>query len=333
MTGPERVMAAVEGREADRVPATATLSLYGARLTACPLQEYYNDPRRYAEGQAAVWEEFRPDILFTPFLAAAETLAFGGRVRYFPDSPPNMSEPAFESAERFLARPAPGIGGDPHIRYIREATAMIAEARGDDCVLAGLFFSPLDLPPLAIGIDAWLDCLLFDRPTARGILDAMTVYFRSRVNAFFADGAVFVALPVVFCNPAVVGRAIAEDLALPALRKAFADLDGPVVIHHGGSPMNGYLASLVDLPGVIGFVADKGDRLREARGAIGGKVLLGNVDGPTLNKRKAEEVAAQRRAILEDRKGDPHFILASSAADIPYDTPAENIRAFLGAGR
>ncbi len=40
MTALERVMAAIEGKMQSRPPFTMTLSLYGARLTNCPLSEY-----------------------------------------------------------------------------------------------------------------------------------------------------------------------------------------------------------------------------------------------------------------------------------------------------
>lgn len=83
---------------------------------------------------------------------------------------------------------------------------------------------------------------------------------------------------------------------------------------------------------MIGFVVDQTDGLDKSRDKIGAsKVLLGNIDGPTLNKRTPEQIRARCMSVLNGRRADPHFILASSGADISFSTPAENIRAIIEA--
>ncbi|MEQ8224253.1 MAG: uroporphyrinogen decarboxylase family protein, partial [Candidatus Eremiobacterota bacterium] len=107
MNSLERVTCAIRGEVSDRPPVSVTLSMYGARLTGCPLEKYYTDAAAYAEGQSAVKEIFQPDIIFTPFVLTAEGEAFGSRVKFFQNQPPNMSEPSVKSAEEFLKLPVP----------------------------------------------------------------------------------------------------------------------------------------------------------------------------------------------------------------------------------
>jgi uroporphyrinogen decarboxylase len=330
MTGRERVAAAMRGEDADLAPATATLSLYGARLTGCPLPEYFNDPGRYAEGQAAVAAAFDPDILFTPFLATAETEIFGGRARYPPRAAPNMIAPGFATAADFVAGGMPDLDHHPRIDYLRKATRSLVEGSGGRAV-AAVFFSPVDLPALAMGIETWLETLLFDEEMAMRAIELASEYFVARSRFFFEDGVDVLALPLVFCNPSIVTRWIAERLAVPALERAFESAGGPIILHHGGSPVNLLASSWCGLPRVAGLVIDARDRFADSRREVGSElVLLGNVDGPTLGSRSAEWCAAQHDRILSDRSGDPHFILATSAADVSWDTPPENIAAFLG---
>ena len=84
MTGMERVIAALHGAGADHRAFTMTLSLYGAKLTSCPLNEYYTIPEQYLKGQMAVAQQCRPDIIFTPFALALEAQAFGSDIVFLP---------------------------------------------------------------------------------------------------------------------------------------------------------------------------------------------------------------------------------------------------------
>ncbi len=330
MTGLERVKAALGGSPSDLVPATATLSLYGARLTSCPLAEYYNVSERYVEGQQAIAAAFDPDILFTPFLAAAETEIFGGRARYFPRAAPNMVSPGCSGAAEFVERGLPDLKGDPRIAYLRRATRGLAE-RSEGRAVAAVFYSPMDIPPLAMGIEVWLETLLFHEELALEVISLATEYFIERSGFFFEDGADVLALPLVFCNPLIVTKWVAEHIAAPALAKAFAAAGGPIILHHGGSPINEIVAAFRGLPAVVGLVIDAKDSFSSTRRELGDEiVLLGNIDGPTLATRTSGSCAELRELILKDRAGDPRFILASSAADVAWETPPQNIAAFLG---
>ena len=74
--------------------------------------------------------------------------------------------------------------------------------------------------------------------------------------------------------------------------------------------------------------AARASLLAEARDALGpDSVLLGNLEGPALATKPPEFILAECQRILADRAGDPHFILATSQADIPYNTPLDHIAA------
>jgi hypothetical protein len=50
-----------------------------------------------------------------------------------------------------------------------------------------------------------------------------------------------------------------------------------------------------------------------------------------MEKRGPERIRQLATAALEGRKEDPRFILASAAADVPWDTPEGNIDAVRAA--
>lgn len=328
MNGRERIFAALAGAPVDRPAFTALLSLYGARLTECPLTHYYTDSAAYAHGQAAVAETFQPDILFPPFLATAEGEAFGSTVKYFDNQPPNLSHPAIASTEEIPLCSPPDVDGHPRLLFIREALRHLVSAHGSETAIPGSLLSPVDVPLMIMGIGGWLQTVLFDPDDAKRMLDITIPYFIKFANALLDDGADFLVIPAAFLNPSVVTRSIAEEFTLPILREVFKEVHGPIVLHHAGGPFLSFLDLYTGLPNVVGFVLDYTDSFVEAREKLGPEILfLGGLDGPNLCKHRAEEIEDQCSALLENRRDDARFVLATSGADVALETPPENIHA------
>ena len=330
----ERVFAAVEGKPVDRPAVTLTLSLYGAKLTGCPIEEYYSNPQAFANGQSAVNEEFQPDMLFTPFALATEGEAFGSKVAYPNNYAPNIARPAVGSAEEAARLSIPDVDSHPRLLFIRESIRLMAAQHGGKVPIVGVMFSPIDLPALIMGIDAWLDTLLFDEALAKRVIDMTTRFFIKWANALLSDGANLLIFPCNFSNPEIVTEKILKEVAIPVYQEAFSQVKGPMVIHHGGARIAPFLAHYNSLPNVAAFVIDSRDTFHESRQKVGAnRVLLGNIDGPTLLKKDPETISEECNKLLSDRCNDRHFIMATSNADVAYDTPIENIHAMVRAAK
>lgn len=328
LTSFERVIAALEGRTTGRLPFTMTLSLYGARLSGCPLTEYYRNPERYAEGQDRVVDLIDPDILFAPFALPLEAEAFGSELVFLPDNPPNIRKPAFRNPEDFAACELPTAGDHAGLSYLLESVGKLSKKYRGQKPVCAVLTAPVDLPALIMGIDMWIDTLLFHEQLAEAILDKAILHFSGLANALLAEGAGFIATPIMFSHPAVLYKKMIDEQILPALRRAFAQVNGPLVFHHGGNPIVPLLEDYLSLPNVAAFAVDHRDSLAEARRITGpSRLLLGNLNGPTLSRLPASEIMDKVDRILSDRANDPCFIFATSAADVPWNTPAGTLAA------
>lgn len=327
MTSLDRVLAALQGQAQPRPPFTMALSLYGAKLTGCPLSEYYRRPECYAEGQEAVVDLCAPDILFSPFALPLEGEAFGCELKFLPTSPPNIKKPAVRTADACMELPFPDIDSHPSILYLRETVRRMAGKYHGKTPICGIMTACVDLPKMLMGIDMWIETLLFAPDKATIILEKAHNHFVRLANALFRDGADFIGLATMATSPRVLFPKLIDTVILPALERSFQELIGPVVFHHGGNPMAGLLKSYLDLPNVAGFLVDHRDSLAEARALLGPeRLLLGNLNGPTLSKTPMARVLQTVDTILKDRADDPFFIFSTSAADVPLDTPAELLR-------
>ncbi|MEI7733064.1 MAG: uroporphyrinogen decarboxylase family protein [Verrucomicrobiota bacterium] len=328
MNSLERILATLAGQPVDRRPFSLTLCLYGARLTGCPLPEYYSNPTAYALGQAAVAERFAPDILFGPFALAAVAEAFGAETRWFPEHPPILKRPAATSVAEALKLPLPDPSGHPRLTYLRETTRQMAAQSAGTVPIAGVLTCLTDFPALLVGFEAWMECLLFAPEQARELMARLNPWFIELANGLLEAGAAFVAMPAVFISPAMLPRGTVTGVTLPALREAMAGIRGAVVLHHAGGPFLSHLDLLPGLPHLAAMVVDHTDDLGLCRAALGPEpTLIGGMDGPNLGTLSAAGAAVQARAALENRRADARFILGSTGPDVPYDTPPENLLA------
>lgn len=328
MNATQRILATLAGRPLDRRAVTPVLSLYGAKLTGCPLETYYRDPAAYARGQAAVHEAFRPDVLFGPFDFPSLGEAFGGELHFFADQAPNLKRPGLPSLAEWERRPLPDPATHPLLTYYPEAIRRMVAAAGGEVPVAACLPPPIDLPILIFGMEAWLELVLFDEPAARRVLDRITPWFLECARLLYAAGATFIAMPCAFVSPAILPRERTAAVMIPALTAALARIGGPVVLHHGGAPLLAHLDLLAGLPAVVGYVNDEHDNLASARRILGSEpVMFGGPQAARLAGMAVAEIMQQCAALLADRRADPHFILCNSGPDIPWPTPPENIHA------
>lgn len=337
MTAAERVMAAFTGEESDRPPFTLTLSLYGARLTGAPLDRHYTDPVLYAQGQARVADLVAPDIIFAPFALAREAEAFGAGLAYHPDGPPTVRTHPCRPPRDAASLPLPSVDASPGLAYLRESVRRLADHFGGSVPLAGVLTAPADLPVMLMGLEGWLETLLFEPDLADAILAATAEHFATMAGELAAAGASCIAIPLMLANPRLVTPAVISRSIVPPLARAFARSPLPIILHHGGNPATPFLPVVKELPNVAGFVIGPGDSFGEARAMVGeGRLLLGNLNGPVLNRLTPGQARKRTEEILGARRGDRHFILASSSADVPLDTPPETLLAIrdavVGAG-
>jgi hypothetical protein len=125
--------------------------------------------------------------------------------------------------------------------------------------------APSDLPILLMGMENWLQVLLFEPELAEAWSTLALDHFEALAAAYFKAGASFLVTPVMMVNPALVDSGMSKRLILPLLREAFARLGGPIVFHHGGNRIAKCIGNLKDLPNVAGFVVDEGDSLSAVR--------------------------------------------------------------------
>ncbi len=334
MNSYERVMNTLQGIPADRVPVFAVLGAYGGRVTGTDLQTIYTDTIAYVAGQNAVRNLFGLDMVTTPFDYSAIVEAFGGKVAYFRDQAPNMKKPAVSTALEAMSIPLPDPHSSARLPLIIESSRQLSEIYYQEVPVFAVVPGPGALPVLILGMEAWMETLLFDYNTALKLLEYSSRFFVSWTNAFLEAGVTGIVVTESMGAAEITTREIFKNKLMPHIHNTFSLINGPIVFHHGGGCISQILDLLPGLPNLAGVVIGSKDSLSEARSKIGSDfLLLGNIDNLSYPSMSVEEMKKQCLDRLETAAPPGRFILCNSGADIPVSTPPGNIQAMLDASK
>lgn len=324
----ERIQASLLGKPVDRRPFLPVLSLYGARLTGCPIPQYYADPVAYAQGQAAARELFEPDILCAPFAFGLIGEAFGSSLHYFADMPPNIRRPAISSLRQWDSLVMPDIDTHPNFVYIWECIRRMKADHGDAMPIILPIPGPVDVPILIMGLESWLETVLFDPDGARRVMEKIITLYIRMLNRAFENGAALAVVTCGFASPSIVTREILASFTRPILEEVLPQLIGPVILYATGAPFLAHLDMLTGLPSVVGFSIDQRDDPTKARQILGSEMALCfGVNVTSLPEMSTMEVEDVCRGLLESQRHEMRVMLSSCGPDITWETPPENIHA------
>ncbi|MDD2736410.1 MAG: uroporphyrinogen decarboxylase family protein [Desulfuromonadaceae bacterium] len=332
MNSYQRVMGTLSGQPVDKLPVFAVLGAYGGKLTHTDLRTLFSDASAYVAGQQALQREFGFDLVMTPFVYTAISEAFGGETAWSDTQAPNMKRPGVRTAEEVLSAPLPDPQKSGLLPVVLDATRRLAGLYKEQVPIIGVLPGPAVMPSLIIGMEQWLETVLFDEVLARKLLDHTAPFFVSWANALLDAGADCLVITEGMAAAEIAPRALFSERFLPCITASFAQINGPKVLHHTGGCINHILDLLPGLPGLVGVAVGSRDDLAEARRLIGPDVtLIGNLDNLSFPSASADKMSELSRSCLQTAAPSGHYILANSGADIPLTTPPENLRAMLAA--
>ena len=248
----ERVMNTIKGLPVDRVPVFAVLGAYGGKISRNDLRTLYTDASAYISGQQCVYDTFGFDLILAPFDYSAIAEAFGGEAVFFPDQPPNVKRPVAHRSEEALDLPLPDPRTAARLPFILEAVRKLAKIYKDEVPVFAAIPGPCSMPVLLLGMERWMEIMLFEESTAQKILDFTGIFFTSWANALLESGATALIMTEGIAAAEITTRKLFAERLRPHLRTILAGVKGPMVFHHTGGIINHIIDMVPGLPNVIG---------------------------------------------------------------------------------
>ncbi|MGC8742800.1 MAG: uroporphyrinogen decarboxylase family protein [Verrucomicrobiia bacterium] len=325
MTGKERIIAHIEGKEVDCLPLMPITMMFAADTAGVKYGQYAADYRILVESQLRVVEKYDFDYVSCISDPAREAADCGAKIEYFENQPPAIVEEEAllldKSRLATLKMPDPLGGGRMSDRV--NAAALFKEKVKNDKLIEGWIEGPCAEAADLRGINnLMLD--FYDDPTFVTDLFEFVVEMELR----FAKAQIEAGIDLMGVGDAaasLIGPVFYERFVFPFEKKlvdGLHKLGTRVRLHICGntrkilSGMGKLGCEIVDLD----FLAP----MSEGRAAMGeNQILLGNIDPVrVLRDGSPEDVTAE---IAKCHRESGARYIVGAGCEVPRNTPQENV--------
>lgn len=338
MNGRERILAALEGRQPDRVPVMLHNFMMAAREAGLTQAEFRSDPENIARAFIRAVEKYGYDGILVDVDTATLAGAVGVPVDYPEDEPARCIGGCLDDLARVSELPPPGVAADGRIQIWLEAVRRLVEHFGDEIAIRGnCDQAPFSLASMIRSPQAWMMDLVDEdnRENVFAILDYCTEATCQFIRLMAETGAHLTSNGDSPAGPEMISPRMYREFALPYEKKVAAEAHAagmPYVLHICGntSPI---LDDLLEA-GADGVELDYKTDTARAHDALAGRTcFIGNIDpSGVLALGSVADVQRETARLLAIFADTPRFILNAGCA-IPPTTPPENIQSMIRTAR
>jgi len=334
MNSLERISAAINMQDPDRVPVIAQVFGHAGIVSGASLSEYVRSGELLAACQMKALKRYEYDAVFALMDVCVETEALGSSLTYRTHQYPAVTFHAFSKDTNLesLSIPDPREAG--RMPELLKAAKILRTELGDDVLVVGCVLGPMTLATQLVGMKEALYMAIDDSEGFARLLNFCTDVLIRFGTAQVEAGA---HLPIVFepsGSPAVIPFQFFREFVLPCLTRLFHHLKGAGSLANwlhiagpAGSILPFYEQAGVDIAN-FDFCVDP----KDAQKALPRTCLDGNIKPLDFVEEPPETIARESTRLMNlfaDRRG---FIL-SSGCEIPPEARPENIAAMVSAAR
>lgn len=315
-------------REAEKPWVAPLMGYPGARMTGTTLQVNVQDAEFHAESILKLHETFSPDCIFPMMDLAVEAGAMGLPIRFGENESPTVECHPVKSKEDLRLLEATDAFADKRLASFVETTRVLRQTI--DTALGTYVTGPFTLAGLMMGATQAAVATLRNPALLHQVLmfaSEVIIGYAERLEEAGADMIVILEPTAVMLSPKAFGEFSGRYVANMVERIGVTPIlhvcgnTTPLIGEMCKTGVEGLsLDAVVDFPGI-------------ARTIPSDVALIGNINPVSvMASGKPEDVRREVRRLVDGMKPYPNFIL-STGCDLPFETPIENIRAFMDEGR
>lgn len=301
----------------------------GAKLTNTTYKQNLTDTRIQYSSVKAIFTRFLPDGIF-PFMdLTVEAEALGLSIKFPENEPPSIINHPVKDIEslNIIRKSWKGISGRMNI-FIDVVKKMAEELN----TLKGAYvIGSFTLAGELMGVnDIAINTLLMP-DLVKDVIDFSVEVISSYTSALFDAGADVVV--VLEPTAVILSPAMYEEFSLKPFKKLLSNVgDKPLILHICGNTT--HLVENMSKSGAVGLSLDSDVNFSEVIKKVPENIaLIGNINPVKVIMQGTPPIVEKEVMELKDKMKDYENFILSSGCDIPFDTPLENIEAFMRAGR
>jgi uroporphyrinogen decarboxylase len=328
----ERVMTAIDGKKADRVPVVPIIREWCLKQVNFKFTDAMKYPEKYVYAQYYCLREFGYDVVWDPLAVHAESGAMGSVIELTEEFPPKIVDYPVKDYEKDLPKlkmlDPQRDGWLPHILEVHRQLKNLC--RGEYPVV-GYVQAPFRHAAMLRGGDLIYRDIHKKPDHLRDLLKITTESQILWGKALIDAGADIILIADPTSSGDAVSKKTWQEFGAPHVTEvvtALKDYSPVKIMLHICGDTNDRLESMLNT-GVDCLSVDQKVDLARAREVLGPKAcILGNVDpGSLLTFGKPDEITERAEKCIEEAGQNGAFILSGGCLIV--DAPPENFKAMV----
>lgn len=334
ITGMDRLAAAINGEESDRIPVFCNLLDQGARELGMSIKEYYSRGEYVAEGQLRMRAKYGYDNLWSLFYVGKEAQLLGCRKTiYAADGPPNIGEMVIRTYDDVGKLQVPDdITGHPAFEESLTCLKILSAEAGGKYPICAYLTASLTLPAILMGMEKWLELFLAGPVDVRDeLLAKCSDFFHKQIKAYRDAGANVLIYSNPFGSTDFIPMRLFREVSLTWMERDLKPVGTRGVVYYcGSSKLNNVIDQVIERLGLSVFYLSPLDDIAEGKKIIAGRGLCcGVINDIKLMDWSKEEIRREVKRMIDQGKPGGRFLFGTLV--MPYNIPEESILAMLEA--
>jgi uroporphyrinogen decarboxylase len=315
----ERVVAALNHQEADRVPAYPLLNGVSRKLVGADYKKWATDASTCAEAYIAVTDRLKPDCICTLTDLSVEAGDFGQKIVY-PENEaahPDIHDRLIKNVDDFKKLSKRNPRTSERMSTHIELCDKLVKAKGTEYPIAAFVFGPLGIASM-LRDQAQLYMDIYDKPdVVKSAVEVITDTLIDYCDAIIETGVHAIMIDTLFASKSIMSKDMWKEFeggCVKRLADHIHDKGCMVMIHNCGHGIYFDVQIEAMKPEAISFlhVPDDCGSYAEAKSKYGSQTtLIGAVDPTWLPQATTEEVEEKCKEHIDIFKKDGGFVLAT----------------------
>ena len=333
----ERVVLALQHKEADRVPVYPLICGASRRLIGVDYKTWTNDAEVTAEAYIKATEQFGLDVIVTLTDLSVEAADFGQKLIY-PENEaahPDFGNRLINSIDDYLLVKRVNPKKTPRMSEHIKLCNLLVKAKAQDVPIVAFVFGPLGILGMLRGEENLFMDILEEPEAIKAPLEAITDTLIDYVDALIDTGVHAIMLDTLFASQSIMSKKMWMETEGELVRRLAEHVHSRgcmVMIHNCGNGIYFDVQIEVMKPEAISFlhIPDDCTSLEDIKEKYGDKTtLIGNISPTWIIGASTEEIEAECRKVIDAFKKDGGFILATGCeypANASFDAAETIIR-------
>lgn len=334
ITGTERLLATIEGRQMDRVPIFTILLDQGARELGLSVEKYYSSGESVAEGQLRLRAKYGYDNVWSLFYVGKEAELLGSqKIIFSEEGPPNVEDFIIKTPDDIRNLRVPDdLREHPAFQEPLKCLKILKQEVGGKHPICAYLTASATIPALLMGMDNWMELALLGPNDLRDeLLAKCSDFFQKEIAAYREAGADVLVYSNPFGSTDIIPRRFFHEVSMPWMERDLkpGGVDG-VVYYCGGARFNNVILDVREHLGIGAYYLSPMDDIAEGKRIIDGTGLTcGVINDIMLLSWTPAEVRSEVRRIMEAGAPGGRFLFGTLL--MPYRIPEANIHAMIEA--